>query len=391
MARTTRIGFAQSIESKVTSKNSTAAGTSTLIREAIRARTSDARWKRVSKLHELGSKEVFAAASRLLSSRRPVEREVGANVLGQLGFNDSYPFKAASVPKLRRLIRQDENSDVAAAALRALGSLGAWQALVRVGKMAEHPDARVRLALAQALATPDDPCPQEVIDLLVRLTGDRNGDVRDWACFALGTQCSADSTAIREALADRIQDRHRDCREEAILGLARRRDPRVVGPLLGALTSQSVGRLSVAAAAYMGDVKVLPPLRALAAWWQADTALLETAIARCDPGSRHAHEMERERSLTRFRRMFITAVAETEPAVTIRSVQLPEDPEDYFLHDTLEIEWKSAAGEGSSCWHWPGLMERASGRVGMAARLAAKDLLGPGRGGRLGTVHQASK
>ena len=375
----------------MTTKNSTAASTSALIREAIQARTSDARWKRVSKLHELGSKEVFAAASRLLSSRRLVEREVGADVLGQLGFNDSYPFKAASIPKLRRLIREDEDPDVAAAALHALGWLGAWQALVRTGKIADHPDARVRLALAQALATPDDPCPQEVIDLLVRLTRDRNGDVRDWACFALGTQCSADSTAIRDALADRIQDRHRDCREEAILGLARRRDPRAVGPLLGALTSKSVGRLSVEAAAYVGDVKVLAPLRALTAWWQADTALLETAIARCDPESRHAHEIERARSLRRFRRMFIATVAEIEPAVSIREVQLPEDPNDYFLHDTLEIAWKSAAGEESSCWHWPGLMERASGRVGMAARLAAKDLFGLGHGGRLGTVHQASK
>lgn len=375
----------------MTSKTSTTASTSTLIREAIHARTSDARWKRISKLHELGSKEVFAAASRLLSSRHPLEREVGADILGQLGFNDSYPFKSASVPRLRRLVREDENAEVAAAALHALGFLGAWQALVRVGKMADHPDRRIRLALAQALATPDDPCPQEVIDLLVRLTRDRSGDVRDWACFALGRQCSADSTAIRDALADRIQDRHRDCREEAILGLARRRDPRAVGPLLGALTSKSVGRLSVEAAAYIGDVRLLHPLRALTGWWDADTALLETAIARCDPDSRRAHEIERERSLIRFRRMFITAVADIEPDVSVSAVQLPEDPDDYFLHDTLEIVWKSATGEESSCWHWPGLMERASGRVGMAARLAARDLFGPGRGGRLGTGHQASK
>jgi HEAT repeat protein len=375
----------------VTSKDSTTANTSTLIREAIQARTSDARWKRVSKLHQLGSKEVFAAASRLLSSRRAVERELGADVLGQLGVNHSYPFKAASVPRLRRLIREDENPDVAAAALQALGHLGAWQALVGVGKMADHPDSCVRLALAQALAAPDDPCPQEVIDLLVRLTTDRNGDVRDWACFALGTQCSADGTAIRDALAARIQDRRRDCREEAILGLARRRDPRAVGPLLWALTSKSVGRLSVEAAAYMGDVKLLTPLRALTGWWRVDTALLETAIARCDPESRHAHEIERGRSLRRFRRMFIAAAAHIEPAVSIRTVQLPEDPDDYFLHDTLKIAWYSGAGEETACWHWPGLMERASGRVAMAARLAAEDLFSPGHGGRLGTGYQASK
>ncbi len=307
-----------------------------------------------------------------------MERELGADILGQLGFNDSYPFKAASVPKLRRLIREDENPHVAAAALHALGWLGAWQVLVRTGKIADHSDARVRLALAQALSTPDDPCPQEVIELLVRLTKDRNGDVRDWACFALGTQCRADGTAIRDALAARLEDRHRDCRAEAILGLARRRDPRAVGPLLVALTSKSVYRWSVEAAAYVGDVKLLPPLRALIGWWNLDTALLETAIARCDPESRHAHVIERGRSLRRFRRMFIAAVADIEPAVSIGAVQLPEDPDDYFLHNTLEIAWKSAAGEESTCWHWPGLMERASGRVGAAARLAANDIFGGG-------------
>ena len=282
------------------------------------------------------------------------------------------------MPKLRRLLRKGEHPDVAAAALVALGHLGAWQTLVRTGKIVDHPDARVRLALAQALATPDDPCPQEVIELLIRLTKDRNGDVRDWACFALGTQCRADSTPIRDALAARMQDRHRDCRAEAILGLARRRDPRAVGLLLGALTTKLVYRWSVEAAAYIGDVNLLPPLRALTGWWNDDSALLETAIARCDPESRHAHEVERERSLRRFRRMFIAAVADIEPAVSIRAVQLPEDPDDYFLHNTLEIAWKSAGGEENVCWHWPGLIERASGRVGAAARLAANDIFGGG-------------
>src|SRR5260370_13420718 len=134
----------------MTTKDSTTPSTSTLIHEAIRARTSDARWKRVSKLHQLGSKEVFAAARRLLSSRRAVEREVGADVLGQLGFNDSYPFKAASIPRLRRLIREGENPDVAAQALKAQGPPVAWQPMLRGSQTAHAPDARERLRAAPA-------------------------------------------------------------------------------------------------------------------------------------------------------------------------------------------------------------------------------------------------
>jgi hypothetical protein len=150
--------------------------------------------------------------------------------------------------------------------------------------------------------------------------------------------------------------------------------------LLNDLTSKSVGRLDVEAAAYLGDVQLVPALQALRRWWDVDTDLLETAIARSDPKMRRAHENARERSLARFRRRLIAAMSEVKPGISIRTVDLPEDPNDYFLRNTLEISWKSTGGANVASWYWPSLMDRASGRVEAAARLAAEDILARVRG-----------
>jgi hypothetical protein len=68
-------------------------------------------------------------------------------------------------------------------------------------------------------------------------------------------------------------------------GLAQRRDPRVVEPLLRALEHGAAGALPLEAATEMGDPRLLPALLQLqAAWkdgrdWRYDE--LEAAIAAC--------------------------------------------------------------------------------------------------------------
>ena len=51
------------------------------------------------------------------------------------------------------------------------------------------------------------------------------------ATFALGTQCEAATPEIRNALADRLADTDDETRSEAaMVGFARRGDPRVLPP-----------------------------------------------------------------------------------------------------------------------------------------------------------------
>jgi HEAT repeat protein len=67
--------------------------------------------------------------------------------------------------------------------------------------------------------------------------------VRDWATFALGTQCDADGPEIRKALADRLRDTDDEVRGEAMVGLARRGDTTVIDCVAEALESPDPGQL----------------------------------------------------------------------------------------------------------------------------------------------------
>jgi HEAT repeat protein len=69
------------------------------------------------------------------------------------------------------------------------------------------------------------------------MSRDTDNNVRDWATFALGTLFDADTPEIRDALFDRVADPHDDTRSEALVGLARRSDPRVTDGLKTELAS----------------------------------------------------------------------------------------------------------------------------------------------------------
>lgn len=124
-----------------------------------------------------------------------------------------------------------------------------------------HSDARVRRDVA---ATVPMLCgggrPTEaMVEVAIRLASDEDMRVRDWACLALGTQwIDVDTTAVREALAARLDDIDRDTRCEALVGLAYRRDPRAFSRVRQALArpSGNVSRLEMVAAGALSDPRL---------------------------------------------------------------------------------------------------------------------------------------
>ena len=115
------------------------------------------------------------------------------------------------------------------------------------------------------------------------LMEDANEQVRDWSTFGLGSQTDLDGAEVREALFRRLDDDNCDARDEAILGLARRREPRVTPVVEALLQEEQVGRLIVEAAAYLADERLLGPLCALECRWNVDAKLLGEALSACDP------------------------------------------------------------------------------------------------------------
>jgi HEAT repeat protein len=69
---------------------------------------------------------------------------------------------------------------------------------------------------------------------------DVDSDVRDWATFGLGVLGDLDSNEIRDALCQRMTDPDEDVREESLVGLSKRKDPRALPQLIVELNQPDV-------------------------------------------------------------------------------------------------------------------------------------------------------
>src|ERR1700693_4530337 len=259
-----------------------------LFREAVDLRGDAARFKRITRLHADATRATLGLAVRACRSDDPRERQAGAAVLGQLGFAAGMPFWRQSFPVLVRLLRKDEDPRVIQAAIIALGHLarqhraGMRRAVAPLCVMVNHRDADVRHALAHAL--PNFGKAAHVIEMLILLTRDRSSDVRNWACFGLGTVVTLDAPRVREALWNRVGDRDLDTHWEAVAGLAKRHDLRVRRQVLDALRSGMSGVLDnvwstvIEAAPGYRDAEICEALRRLAdqGW------VVSRAVAECD-------------------------------------------------------------------------------------------------------------
>ena len=215
---------------------------------ALAARTSSAYWRRVAHLQEQGTRGVFDVAARMLRSRQANRRELGADVLGQLGYRQSVPpFKGPSASVLRTTLESERNPSVLAALITALARLSVRSAISSLVLLATHESPEVRLALAAELSwctwdSGEERPDRRVTATLIDLSRDHVAVVRDWACFSLAGSV-ADSPKVRAALWDRVRDRHFDTRIEALRGLARRREEGVRQPLRDAIQAIGSDRL----------------------------------------------------------------------------------------------------------------------------------------------------
>ena len=218
-----------------------ARGTDELISVALNVTDDDERWDTIRSLHWRGSHEVLEGATQLTTGQSPSERRLGADILGQLGVPERFlPDQCKSI--LRVMLSEGEDAGVLKSVLIALSNQNDIDAIPQVVKFSMHPDSDVRHASVHALSGHDVPL---AIEALIQLSNDTCDHVRDWATFSLGTLIEIDNPQIREALAVRLHDPHDDTRAEAIVGLAQRKDFRVVAALKRELDSDCIGRLVI--------------------------------------------------------------------------------------------------------------------------------------------------
>jgi HEAT repeat protein len=240
----------------------------------------NAAWEAVVALHFRGTREVFHTACQLCASECPQERALGANILGQLGVpNRSFP--AESVKVLLQVLEVETDEGVLDAVCIALGHIHDPTAIPALVRLKAHESVGVRYAVASALGGFEDPL---AIQTLIAMSRDENELVRDWATFGLGTQIDLDTPEIRAALLARVSDPDEVTRGEALVGLARRKDRRVIGPLMKELEhypDAEYGSYRLEAAEVIADARLLPVLMRLKGSADPNDTSFAEAIRRC--------------------------------------------------------------------------------------------------------------
>jgi HEAT repeat protein len=212
----------------------------------------EAPWHAVHALQNIGSREVFDIAAAWCRSDEPLRRARGVDVLAQLGKTPDHPennFPEESFSAVATLAEVEEHIEPLSSAIQALGHIGDSRAIPLLVRYSTHPKAEIRFAVSCATGSFANELP--VIPILLELMQDVDEDTRDWATFALGSLGSADTPEIRDALAERLKDSFEDVVDEAMAGLAQRRDKRALPLLLERLRQPDVDDLTLDAAGEM--------------------------------------------------------------------------------------------------------------------------------------------
>jgi len=217
----------------------------------------DPPWNAVRELRRLGSQAVFNRAADWCQSQDPLRRARGADILAQIGKGVGQPhsFPQESFAAVSAMAHRETDPLPLASAIHALGHLEDARAIEVLVSQQSHQNADVRFAVATALGHfAKDPL---AASALIQLAGDPDDDVRDWATFALGEFSGLDSRELREILLRNFSDPSDDVRYEAMVGLAKRKDSRVLSALIDALARPDVSSATFeAASAMLGQTEV---------------------------------------------------------------------------------------------------------------------------------------
>jgi HEAT repeat protein len=222
---------------------------------------NDQAWEAIHTLRATGSREVFDKAVAWCRSNEPLKRARGADILAQFGHtaeNQTTLFAEESFPVLAGMLESETDPIPLSAVLTAFGHLENSSIIPQILPFSYHPDADIRYGLAFALGCFAED--QRTVSTLIKLMSDKDSEVRDWATFGLGGLGDFDSPKIREALFQNLSDSDEDVREEALVGLAKRQDPRSVPEVINALQDKDRAARAIEAANFLLDRRTNDPI-----------------------------------------------------------------------------------------------------------------------------------
>ena len=180
----------------------------------------------ISELRKRKTKEIYERCLTLINGDSDKEKIIGIDVISQFGFNPRL-FQKRTLKIYFDLLKTETNKRVIESILFGIS----WnnenitnQQLDILCSFVTHKSAYVRYSLTYTLCRIEK---DKAIDTLIKLSTDRDVDIRDYATFGLGSQFELDTSKIRTALWDRVKDKDQGVRLEAISGLAQRKDKNI--------------------------------------------------------------------------------------------------------------------------------------------------------------------
>jgi HEAT repeat protein len=239
----------------------------------------DAYWDAVGVLQRRDTEDALNRHKELCQSSSPAKRRLGADILGQLGVPErTFPQECTAV--LLGMLDNEESYDVIQAVLIGLGHLKQVESIEPACRFRKHSDPEIRHGVVFCLLGHEHP---KAVETLIEMSKDEDAYVRDWATFGLGAQIDLDTPAIRDALADRLSDEDDDTRHEAMAGLAKRKDRRVIAAISKGLSLDNIEKEALEAAAVLADPEIYPLLATVYRHGDADEELLKEAMKACNP------------------------------------------------------------------------------------------------------------
>ena len=231
-----------------------------LLARLLNNKSEKSRWDNISVLRSRPSEELFKKCLELTKSKEQENRSIGIDILAQLGLPPR-PFLEQNLKLYFDLLNIETAPEVLMSILYAIGHNNENLNQKQIEKICSFLDSEnewIKEGLVYALLGIDN---LKAIETLIKLSSDKLSHVRNWATFGIGTQIEKDSQIIRTALWNRVNDRHQETKLEAIVGLTKRKDNRVIEIIKRELINGEYGTLLFEAIIETGDKQFLPLLR----------------------------------------------------------------------------------------------------------------------------------
>jgi len=231
-----------------------------LLSRLINNKTDKSRWDNISALRKRPSIELFLKCVELTKSNNPKIRKIGIEILAQLGLPPR-PFLKETLKMYFDLLEVETDPGVLMSLLYSIGHNNAKldnEQIEKICSFIDNNNDLLKEGLVSSLLGIDH---IRAIETLIKLSSDKLSHIRNWATFGLGTQIERNNKAIREALWERVNDKHQETKLEAIVGLAKRKDKRVNDIIRREIIGGEYGTLLFEAIIETQDKEFLPLLK----------------------------------------------------------------------------------------------------------------------------------